>query len=181
MQHHLRRFLSRRCQAINAVKDVAGGKREAASATHSPTIELSLHADVGSDDNSNADYPDERDLPSPIPVPAAKRPKALYPVDRAAASPKVCQGMIWWSRHVCMVYLSCLCRQVYTDAFPACWSVSHCPPLVIRGKKGYQGTTLPSPPRVHPPPVSIPPPRGGTVTWPMNNKKSIGNHRRRRR
>ena len=33
----------------------------------------------------------------------------------------------------------------------------------------------PSPP---PPPVSIPPPRGGTVTWPMNNKKSIGNHRR---
>ena len=24
----------------------------------------------------------------------------------------------------------------------------------------------------------VPPPKGGTVTWPMNNKKSIGNHRR---
>ena len=41
----------------------------------------------------------------------------------------------------------------------------------------YQPTYLP-----HPPPCpSPPPPRGGTVTWPMNNKKSIGNHRRRRR
>ena len=33
----------------------------------------------------------------------------------------------------------------------------------------------PTPPRVHPPPG------GGTVIWPMNNKKSIGNHRCRRR
>ena len=41
---------------------------------------------------------------------------------------------------------------------------------------------IPSPPVSTPPsPVSTPPPRGGTVTWPMNNKKSIGNHRRRRR
>ena len=39
----------------------------------------------------------------------------------------------------------------------------------------------PPPPPVSIPPVSIPSPRGGTVTWPMNNKKSIGNHRRRRR
>ena len=31
-----------------------------------------------------------------------------------------------------------------------------------------------------PPPLSTPPPPkgGGTVTWPMNNEKSIGNHRR---
>ena len=29
-------------------------------------------------------------------------------------------------------------------------------------------------------PLFIPPPKGGTVIWPMNNKKSIGNHRRRR-
>ena len=28
---------------------------------------------------------------------------------------------------------------------------------------------------------SPPPPQGGTVTWPMNNKKSIGNHRHQRR
>ena len=32
-------------------------------------------------------------------------------------------------------------------------------------------------PLVHPPP----PPGGGTVTWPMNNKKSLGNHGRRRK
>ena len=30
--------------------------------------------------------------------------------------------------------------------------------------------------------VHCPPPPGGvTVTWPMNNKKSMGNHRRRRK
>ena len=40
---------------------------------------------------------------------------------------------------------------------------------------------MPPPPHVQPLPCLPPPPpphRGGTVTWPMNNKKSIGNHRR---
>ena len=35
-------------------------------------------------------------------------------------------------------------------------------------------------PEIPPPPLSIPP-RGGGVTWPMNDKKSTGNHRRPRR
>ena len=37
--------------------------------------------------------------------------------------------------------------------------------------------------RVPPPPSCLapPPPPGGTVTWPVNNKKSIGNHRRPRK
>ena len=39
-------------------------------------------------------------------------------------------------------------------------------------------TKSPPPPLVQPPPCPSPP--GGGVAWPMNNKKSMGNHRRRR-
>ena len=54
---------------------------------------------------------------------------------------------------------------------------------LLRGVDNRQ-MHVPSPPFVHPPPppLSIPPPGGGgDVTWPMNNKKSIGNHRCQRR
>ena len=55
-----------------------------------------------------------------------------------------------------------------------------------RGAPDEQQTAYSSPPPeypappVQPPPPSIPP-RGGGVTWPMNNKKSMGNRRRQRK
>ena len=49
------------------------------------------------------------------------------------------------------------------------------------GGDAVLGVRVPPPPFVQPPRPPCPSPLQGGVTWPMNNKKSTGNHRRRRK